>query len=398
VPVWHKLTSELVKQGKLVVVAVAQEQHPDRMKLFMQWHQIDWPTMVDSINLTGVRAVPIIKAIDEHGVVRMARPKPEEFVEGFVNKTFAAPGSPPPLAGDKPADVAALRKLAESEGGGPAWRNVGDALYLWGGSDQLGEAIDAYRRAVEVAPADGPAQFRLGVCYRSRFDSPQARPGDFQTAVSQWARALDTNPDQYIWRRRIQQYGPRLDKPYAFYDWVAEARRYIVARGDKPVALNVEPYGSELAGGAEGFVTDAASIAKEPDPQGKITRDRRQLVVAEATVVPASGNPVQAVHVHILFRPDRSRRVRWENEAGPLEVWVNPPPGWSADRRLIRVDDGKATQSAEDRVVSFELGASPGVAGKPADLEIYGLYYVCEDVGGTCQFLRQDLDVKLKVK
>jgi hypothetical protein len=39
-----------------------------------------------------------------------------------------------------------------------------------------------------------------------------------QKAVQYWTMALDMDSNQYIWRRRIQQYGPRLEKPYSFYD------------------------------------------------------------------------------------------------------------------------------------------------------------------------------------
>ena len=43
----------------------------------------------------------------------------------------------------------------------------------------------------------------------------------------------------------MQQYGPRLDKPYPFYDWVETAREEIRARGETPSPLRVEPAGAE---------------------------------------------------------------------------------------------------------------------------------------------------------
>ena len=46
---------------------------------------------------------------------------------------------------------------------------------------------------------------------------------------------------------RIQQYGPRLDKPYPFYDWVPTAIEEITARGETPVDLSVELVASEFA-------------------------------------------------------------------------------------------------------------------------------------------------------
>ena len=83
------------------------------------------------------------------------------------------------------------------------------------------------------SPWYGPLQFRLGVAQRFQFDSSGgARTEDFQQAAEAWTRALASNPNQYIWRRRIQQYGPGLDKPYPFYDWVTQARDAIEARGE----------------------------------------------------------------------------------------------------------------------------------------------------------------------
>jgi len=74
-----------------------------------------------------------------------------------------------------------------------------------------------------------------------RFDSISPQTQDFEKALKHWQIALDMNPSQYIWRRRIQQYGPRLDKPYSFYDWITQARKDILKRGETPVELNAEP-------------------------------------------------------------------------------------------------------------------------------------------------------------
>jgi hypothetical protein len=56
--------------------------------------------------------------------------------------------------------------------------------------------------------------------YRARYDSLLRQPGDFRKAVEHWERALALDSNQYTWRRRIQQYGPRLDKLHPYYDWI----------------------------------------------------------------------------------------------------------------------------------------------------------------------------------
>ena len=87
--------------------------------------------------------------------------------------------------------------------------------------------------------------------------------------MEHWGKALDIDPNQYIWRRRIQQYGPRLDKPYSFYDWVREARREIMARGETPAQLLLEPGGAEFAYPSESFER-TKTVQEEPDPRGRI--------------------------------------------------------------------------------------------------------------------------------
>ena len=147
-------------------------------------------------------------------------------------------------------------------------------MALWGGEKRVNAAIDAYTRAAQLDPKDAPTLFRLGVCYRRRYETRQRQAGDFQAAIDHWSRALDLDPNQYIWRRRIQQYGPRLDKPYAFYDWVNEAEKEIVARGERPIPLKVRPGAVEMAHPVRTFPANAPE-ARSPDPEGKVRRDQQ---------------------------------------------------------------------------------------------------------------------------
>ena len=210
VPVWHETTREWVKQGRLVLLGVDQEQHADRCRLFAQWKQFGWPILHDPINLLEAPAVPIVVAIDEHGIVRAIRPRPETFKAEFLDKTFvddAAPGAPRSAG---PPDPALLRRKAEANPDGGAWRSVGDALTIWGGAGRVDEAIDAYDRSLALDPSDKNALFRLGVAYRMRHESPGRKPGDFQAAIDAWSRALKLDPNQYIWRRARR---PRPRRP-----------------------------------------------------------------------------------------------------------------------------------------------------------------------------------------
>ncbi len=277
--------------------------------------------------------------------------------------------------------------------------------------------IAAYQRADQLRADQPEIQFRLGVAYRMRYEtqqvaasSPDASPepatanenagvsddtraNDFQSAVDAWSRALSLAPNQYIYRRRIQQYGPQLDKPYPFYDWVAQARADILARGETPVELAVEPRGAELAGPVSAPPA-APSAVESPDPSGRIERDRAHLIRAITTVIPAQVRPGQALHVHLEFRPTGG--AQWNNEAEPLLVWIDLPSGWSAASNPLRGTLPRSAESTETRILATDLHSA---ADQPfsGTIPAHALYYVCEPQSGTCRYLRQDFPIQVRV-
>ncbi len=399
-PVWHDKTAQAVKDGKLVVIGVVQEQHPDRPRLFAQWKKLDMPILHDPINALELTAVLVALAIDEHGIVRMLHPSPEAFQNDFMAKDFKD-DVPAAKIGDRaatsPPDLKTLTRRAEKDNTSRAWRDYGDALALWGGRERINDAIDAYGRAARLDPKDGNSHFRLGVAQRMRYElggSGGRQPDDFRLAVDSWGQALDLNPNHYIYRRRIQQYGPRLDKPYAFYDWIAQAEKEITARGDKPVALAVRPGGAEIAHPIRKFAEEARA-AKPPDPDGKIHRDKKELIGTEVIVVPARVRPGQSACVHVVFRPSEKQKAHWNNEAEPLRLWVDAPEGWQVSQRLLAAQ-GTKPESTEVRELNFEVKVPTSAQGK-VRLTAYALYHVCEDAGGMCLFLRKDVEIDVEV-
>jgi tetratricopeptide (TPR) repeat protein len=395
VPGWHDATEQLQQQGKLRMVGIIQEQHPDRCRLFMQWKGMDWPLLVDAYDRLGVCVVPITLLIDEHGIVRHSVPsvsRATEQLETFLATTYEAPSklSEPPQIPELKAMAQAARSVASAE----VWTDYADALGLWAGDERLDDALVAYRRALDSDANHAPAEFRLGVTYLRRYDSERGEAEDFTRAVEHWTRALELDPNNYIWRRRIQQYGPRLDKPYPFYDWVDQARADIKARGDEPVALGVEPRGAELAAPSREFET--AGPAKQPDPAGRILRDEGKFVKVEATLVPTVVQPGRTARVHLELRPNAAEEAHWNNEVGGLVVWLEPPAGWQLGRRLLAPPHPPAAVSEEPRHVEFEI-RSPVEASGAVELPGYALYYVCEGVRGACLYRRQDLRVPVSV-
>ena len=402
-PVWHNKTKDWVASGKLVVLGITQEQHPDRCRLFAQWQRFDWPILWDPINVMESTAVPIVIAIDEHGIVRSTRPRPDTIEAEFLNVSFSNNGTGTPEASavadglmPKQPNLAALQQIAIQENTARSYRNYADAAILWGGTTHVDAAIAAYSDASKLKPEDAAAMFRSGVAYRVRYDSALRQPDDFRNAVQRWEQALALNPNQYIWRRRIQQYGPRLEKPYSFYDWVEQARKEIIARGEEPLPLTVVPQGAELAHPARTFGV-AAEEAQSPDPERRIQRDSQSLILAEITTVPSEIRPGGSTRVHIALAPNATLQAHWNNEVDPLHVWVDPPEGWQVSQRSHQVIPEKNhPTSTEIRRVDFEVQA-PSDANGTLKLPVYALYFVCEDADGKCQYLRQDLAVEIVV-
>jgi hypothetical protein len=268
-------------------------------------------------------------------------------------------------------------------------------LVLWGKPTNLNEAVSAYEESLQLAPNDGWTHFRTGVAYRTRYDSGLGEPADFQRAQDQWSQALDIDPNQILWLRRSQQYGPFQRNMH--YDWIPQARAEITARGETPVPLVIEPSGVELETLSKDVVSNDA-VPAEPDPRGRIYRDQEEFIHAEITAAPRVINSGTATRVHIVLRPIVEKRAFWNNEAGDLVMWVNPPQGWTVNQRYLTLPLPPQPETQETRQLEVELKSPVDAKRGTVDIPAYSLYYVCEDVNGICMFRRQDLTLKVDIR
>jgi tetratricopeptide (TPR) repeat protein len=401
VPVWHEKTRQAVANNQLVMLGVIQEQHADRCRLFAQWKGFDWPILQDAINLLGPKGVPIVVALDAAGVVRALNPQPDQF-DDFLSSSdpvVAASDSKRPTRRELYEDTLATRP--PSIGGtsnAASLCQYGDGLILWGTDKDLDATVVAYESAAKLTPEHGPTQFRLGSALRRRYESEYRQANDFQRAVAHWSLALELQPNQYIWRRRIQQYGPRMIKPYAFYDWVSQAQRDIRGRGEQPIELTVELTRAERAYPAK-QAEFAASQGKEPDPHGEVQRDEGGVVQASATLVPQTATPGSTVRVYLELTPNAQRSVHWTNDAGPTTVWVVGDAGLSIEKPQIEASGkARAELSHETRAIEFEVKVPATAPRKETIIQAYALYYVCEGVKGQCVYRRQDVSIPVRLR
>ncbi len=369
-PVWHAALEPYEKAGKVTVIAIVQDQHPDRARLFLQWKRIGWPVLADQLDLLDLDTVPLTVAVDEYGIVRytelpMAATK--TIGETFIDRTYPKPSALP----------------AADRGAFPSIRS-------WSA------AIETFERQVQRSPGDGSAHFRLGSAYRARYDSSDRRATDFADAERHWARALDIDPNRYIWRRRLQQYGPRMAEPYAFFDWIRDARKEIAARGDTPIPLAVEPGDSEFEK-PDPKVTALKAPEREPDPRGRLRRDTGDFIAVESATVPAEPSAGESVRVHVAFRPNTRTKAHWNNSVDPLVYWMTPPRGVDVASRAVVAPNADTEVSQETRTVEYDVKL-PETAHDRVTIPGYAVYYVCEDVNGVCMYRRQDITVTIPVK
>ncbi|RMH05240.1 MAG: hypothetical protein D6702_00885 [Planctomycetota bacterium] len=376
-PVWHEALKKIRRETGLAVVGITQEQHPERCSLFRQWQELDWPILWDPFNLTGAEMVPNFTAVDEHGVVRLRRARLESFRQDFLDRTFPASGPP----ADRLEGVPGLGAIRAFLAASPAERDV-SAL------------VAALEDLARKNPKDAALSFRLGVALRLRHDSPARRPDDFGRAVAVWSHALALRPGQYIWRRRIQQYGPRMDKPYPFYDWIGRAQAELRARGEEPVAQLVPLAAAERAEPSRGPAATGKPPV-EPDPRGGVPADPG-FVRLETVAVPGTGDrPVWRLYLSLAPAPDKG--VSWDNGAGPLQVWLDAgslPAGALLDRQLLEAPLPDREHSSEERVLEAEI-ALPAPGAGAAELRGYAVFGICEEQTGACRWLRRDFRLPL---
>ena len=127
-------------------------------------------------------------------------------------------------------------------------------------------------------------------------------------------------------------------------------------------------------------------------------------MIAAATIV--SGQPVERYTMALTGDSIVTRKLSVYEEPEFLEMielirsadvaFTNVEILFRVDRRYHTVAIPPEPVSQELRQVEFEIASPENFTGM-ATIPAYALYYVCEDVDGTCLFRRQDVHVELSV-
>ncbi len=72
--------------------------------------------------------------------------------------------------------------------------------------------------------------------------------------------------------------------------------------------------------------------------------------------------------------------------------------GWAVDKQSLKVPNAAGEVSDEVRTLEFESRSPDNASTGSVNIEVYALYYVCEDVDGQCLCRRQDVTIRIDVR
>jgi hypothetical protein len=328
------------------------------MALFLQWQKLEFPVLMDPLNILGVKAVPITLLVDEHGMIRYRNPKQADLTT-FLETSYQQDKEELPHE-LRPFEKEALAALHSNDK-----KKIKDAIAFLARND---------------FSEDNPERaFYAGVLFRCLFDHHK-EPGAFQDAVDCWSSALRKLPTQYIWRRRIQQYGPRLDKPYPFYNWIETAQRELAERGETPIELTIEPTTSEVA----------QPLAKEENPSPREFTDlanklpnEHKLLKITATLIPHTDR-MNRKRLHLQLTPQKGSH--WTSDAQEVELWLRPGQGqplFLSQEASLLPDDQETSPETRTLEADCDLGLLEGG-------QLILFYSLCETDNGICRFLKTE--------
>ncbi|MFQ5655771.1 MAG: hypothetical protein ACE5GW_13705, partial [Planctomycetota bacterium] len=120
-------------------------------------------------------------------------------------------------------------------------------------------------------------------------------------------------------------------------------------------------------------------------------------VAVESIVAPARVRPGDRVWVRLSFRLAGKTPPWWNNEGDPLRLWVDLPESLVLEGGIFVHPAPEKPETRELRVLEFEAQVKRATADGSLRIPAHAIYGICDDIGGACRFLRQDLQVEVRV-
>ncbi len=244
---WNRRAAGWRDRDDLSVVAVAHEQHAERVRLLVQWKRVTIPVWLDPLNQSMETASARVYCLDGQGFVRAIDPD-SKALKSFLKKKYKKKDKGLRAVVTSPPSLKVVQRRAGESRGAAEWRLYGDVLYHSGEGPVLNEAIRTYETAITFDADDAWSHFRLAVALRRRYDGGERQEGDLAAAIAGWRKAAKLVPENELFALRAAQFDESVAPLENMYGWVAEARKEIESRGETPVALAVEPTPREMMG------------------------------------------------------------------------------------------------------------------------------------------------------
>lgn len=351
----------------------------------MQWKKMHWPLFVDSFNLLEVKAVPITILVDASGSIFKTSPYRKDF-QSMLNKASQSTGPHGQLA-NKDYWTTKLTKRTSA-----IYSHLGE-------NPDYAALIQTFEklRQSESQIRSEHLEFMTGVAFKLRSETSKRQLTDFSESIAHWETALRLDPNQYIWRRRIQQYGPLLEKPYPFYDWVDTAIQKINDRGENPINGNFVLTESEKARPSKDqkLIKSKAGNRAAPDPLNRLQKGNGRYASVKVATIPSHPSPGQSFRAFVHLELSQPNFVQWNNEGALSQLYVAPSILNENPIHQFWENAPDNEYSIEQRVFDFELKCPKDLSqlnDKNAPLG-YIVVNVCDKFTGVCFACRIDFSI-----
>lgn len=403
----------------LTFLAVARELHPERARDLAAWLGVTFPVLWDPFVTVAPERLTLTALIDPAGVVRALdvdladmdalralvvrvgqAGAPAVTDAGNATGGEGAPGATAPgVAASEPYLSPALVAAhgAHPEGSVDAARAaLSRVLWLRGDADPraaLCVAVAVLERRAAAADASPYDRLRAGLLRRFRSDLGLGEPGDLGAACEHWRAAATLHPAHAVLARPLQQFGPRLAKPEAFYAWLERARYELEERGEKLLPLRVALTEAEQVEPSTALPR-LAETELAPDPEREVVADEANLCRVEGAAVPlAAPGEVATARVHLTLSPIATAQL--DPDAPAPVAWIVVPQGWGIDRNHHSFALSPVDPARRSAALDFEVLAPAGVT--QGAVRGYVLVHLF-DREGRRVYVRRELHVPIALR